>query len=254
MKKVAYIVEPRKHAALRFVLQNFDSKLPPEYSIQIFHSKINERYVNDIINELNLTRNVLLYNLGVTSFTHEDESNMVRTVNFWEKVDGDIALKFECDTILCPQSSHEISQFEHCPYIGGYWGTRLYSLDSQYPTLKPGGAYSKPYNGPQVLPMNGGLSLRRVASMIDCIETYLDEYMQSGKPYSEDYFYSEYLPKPLTREVIQFSIDNGYIAPLNNELPYGLHKPWSNKGNVYNILNTLCPEIETLKHLQYCHE
>jgi hypothetical protein len=99
--------------------------------------------------------------------------------------------------------------------------------------------------------MNGGLSLRHKKSMIHCIETYLPEYLKSGKPYSEDYFYSEYLPKPLTRDVINFSIDNGYIAPVNNEVPYGLHKPWNNKGNAYNVLKDLCPEIETLKQLQY---
>lgn len=254
MKKVAYIVEPRKHGALKFVLANFDSQLPAEYSLQIFYSEINKQFVYDIIDSLNLTRNVILCNLGVTSFTHEDESNMVRTVEFWEKIDGDIALKFECDTILCPQSKFSLNQFEQYKYIGGYWGTQLYELDQQYPRLKPGGDYSTPYNGPQILPMNGGLSLRHKKSMIYCIETYLDEYIKSGKPYSEDYFYSEYLPKPTTRQVIQFSIDNGYIMPLDNELPFGLHKPWANKGNVYTTLKTLCPELETLKQLQYNYE
>ena len=48
MKKVAYIVEPRKHGALKFVLANFDSQLPAEYSLQIFHSeKFNyKKYLN----------------------------------------------------------------------------------------------------------------------------------------------------------------------------------------------------------------
>ena len=254
MKKVAYIVEPRKHAALKFVLENFDSILPLEYALQIFHSNTNEQYVQEIIDSLQLDRDVILYNLGVTSFTHLDESNMVRTVEFWNKVEGDIALKFECDTILCPQSKFNITQFEHHAYIGGYWGDRLYPIDEQYPTLKPNGDYSMPYHGPQILPMNGGLSLRRKESMIHCIETYLTQYIRAGKPYSEDYFYSEYLPKPTTRQVIQFSIDNGYISPLNNELPFGLHKPWANKGRCYDLLSSLCPDILTLKSLQGIYE
>jgi hypothetical protein len=143
-----------------------------------------------------------------------------------------------------------LTHFEQYPYIGGYWGTQLYPIDEQYPNLKPDGAYSAPYKGAQVLPMNGGLSLRHKHAMIFCIENYLAEYIRTGKPYSEDYFYSEYLPKPSTRDVIHFSIDNGYIAPLDNELPMGLHKPWANKGNVYNIISNLCPEVLELQKLQ----
>lgn len=253
MKKVAYIVEPRKHAALKFVLNNFNIKLPKEYTIQIFHSKINEDYIRSIVKDLSSSRNIVLYNLGVSSFTHEDESNMMRTIDFWQKIEGDIALKFECDTILCPQSKFTIDRFEMYPYIGGYWGSELYPINDQYPILKPKGDYSKPYNGPQILPMNGGISLRHKKSMIYCIENYLQEYINAGKPYSEDYFYSEYLPKPITRDVLQFSIDNGYIKPLNNELPFSLHKPWANKGNAYDIIRTLCPEVNELHKLQYIY-
>ena len=37
MKKVAYITEPRKHKALKFVLENFLSILPKEWKFQINH-------------------------------------------------------------------------------------------------------------------------------------------------------------------------------------------------------------------------
>ena len=31
---------------------------------------------------------------------------------------------------------------------------------------------------------------------------------------------------PTTKEVLSFSIDNGYMAPLDMKPPFALHKPW----------------------------
>ncbi len=257
MKKLAFITEPRKHGALKYVLENFLNILPEEWFIQVNHGTYNEDYIKNIINKseiiskFNSSGRFSLYNLGVKHMTHEDESNLLRTKSFWDNIDGDLLLKFECDTILCPNSEYKISQFEKYDYIGGYWGNQLYEpLDSLYPTLKPGGAYSRPYNGPQVLPMNGALSLRNKKTMLNLVDKYFNEYLAAGKPYSEDYFFSEYTTKPTTRDVITFSIDNGYISPLNMEAPFGVHKPWANKGGAYENIKKVCPEVEILKSLQ----
>ena len=61
--------------------------------------------------------------------------------------------------------------------------------------------------------------------------------------------------KPTTRDVLTFSIDNGFIEPLNMEAPFGVHKPWGTEpskghGIAYNKIKEVCPEIETLKSLQ----
>ena len=257
MKKLAFITEPRKHKALKYVLENFLTILPKEWFIQVNHGTYNENCIRNIIHESeiifksNQNGRLSLYNLGVKYMTHEDESNLLRTKEFWDNVDGDLLLKFECDTILCPNSKYKISQFEKYDYIGGYWGTQLYEpLDDLYPTLKPGGAYSRPYNRPQVLPMNGALSLRNKKTMLDLVDKCFDEYLAAGKPYSEDYFFSEYITKPTTRDVITFSIDNGYISPLNMEAPFGVHKPWANKGKAYEDIKKVCPEVEVLESLQ----
>ena len=37
MKKLAFISEPRKHKALKFVLENFLTILPKDWNIQINH-------------------------------------------------------------------------------------------------------------------------------------------------------------------------------------------------------------------------
>jgi hypothetical protein len=261
MKKLAFITEPRKHKALKFVLENFLSILPQEWNIQINHGTNNLNYIvniidsSEIIREAKLKNRLLLHDLNVPNLTHKGESDLLRTEDFWDILDADLLLKFECDTILCPNSKYKISDFEKFDYIGGYWGNRLYHpLDKPYPHLKPNGAYHAPYKGPQVLPMNGALSLRNKKVMKDLVYKYYDEYLEAGKPYSEDYFFSEYVKKPTTREVISFSIDNGYIAPLNGEAPFGIHKPWANKGGAYSSIKAVCKEVEILESLQVIEE
>ena len=86
--------------------------------------------------------------------------------------------------------------------------------------------------------------------MMQLVKDHFDDYLKSGKPYSEDYFFSEYVDKPTTRKVISFCIDNGYIKPLNGEAPFGLHKPWANKGGAYNSIKKVCNEVSILESLQ----
>ena len=262
MKKIAFLSEPRRHKALKFVLENFLSILPKEWYVQVNHGTHNIDYIKSIVDESKILSEAdtngrfLLYNLGVENMTHKDESDLLRTEGFWDNIDGDLLLKFECDTMLCPNSEYKISQFEKYDYIGGYWGIQLYEpLDDLYPTLKPGGAYSSPYNGSQVLPMNGALSIRNKEVMLDLIKNKFEEYLASGKPYSEDYFFSEYIVKPTTRDVITFSIDNGYIEPLDMKAPFGVHKPWGGvpakgHGRAYDKIKEVCPEVEILKSFQ----
>ena len=246
MKKVAYITEPRKHKALKFVLENFLSILPKEWKFQINHGTENLDYIKRIIDSSSIIADVYsknrlgLYNLNVKNLDHEGESYLSKSEKFWDNIEGDLLLKFECDTMLCPSSEYKISQFEKYDFIGGYWGTESYPLDEPYPRSKP---------------MNGGLSLRNKNMMIYLIKNYLDEYTASGKTYSDDYFFSEYIEKPITRDVITFSIDNGYISPLDMKAPFGLHKPWGTTpskghGRGYDKIKEVCPEVEILKSLQ----
>ena len=132
MKKTAFLSEPRKHSALKFVLENFISILPEEWDIQINHGTHNIDYVKKVIDESEVIskadseNRIILYNLGVENMTHEGESNLLITEDFWDNINGDILLKFECDTMLCPNSEYKINQFENYDYIGGYWGVQLY--------------------------------------------------------------------------------------------------------------------------------
>ena len=243
MSKVAVILELRKHKELSFVLNNVLNVLPTEWNIQILHGNQNKQYLDNLINKdplLNESKSrIILTNILIDYITPEETSSIILTEDYWNRIIGDTILIFQCDTILCENSKYKISDFEHFDYIGGYWGIKLPPLYSKYNWV-----------------MNGGLSLRKKQYMLDIIKYKLKDYILNGGNPCEDYFVSNCnLYLPTVKDVLSFSIDNGYQAPYDNDLPFGFHKPWGGNpskghGRAYNIIKELYPKVEILKKLQ----
>ena len=243
MNKVAVILETRKHNALEYVLCNAITVLPIDWRIQIMHGTLNKDYILSTIdsNELlfNNKNRIILTNLNFESITQQDSSKLLLSENYWNRVCGDLILTFQCDSILCINSKYKISDFEQFDYIGGYWGKNLYPMESKYNWV-----------------MNGGLSLRKKEFMLNIIKNKLQKYLDNGGNPCEDYFFSSCITNiPTVKDVITFSIDCGYQAPLNMEKPFGFHKPWvmnvnKGQGKYFEDIKKVCPEVEILKNLQ----
>ena len=245
MSKVAVIVETRKHKALPFVLNNVMSILPDEWQLQIFHGLENYEYIIDIMFDddflSEVKKKTTFTNLNIESITADDSSlDIMLTEKFWNEIDGEDVLYFECDSMLCPNSEYKIEDFEHFDYIGGYWGNELYNLDDKYPVV-----------------MNGGVSFRKKEFMLNIIKNELQSYLESGGNPCEDYFVTEcvnHFNMPTTKEVLSFSIDNGYMYPLNDKAPFGLHNPWGTNakkghGKYYNEIKKVCEGVEEVEKL-----
>ena len=242
MSKVAIIVETREHKALPFVLNNVMSILPNGWRLQIFHGTNNLDYIKKVIGKDKLLEgleNTVFTNLGIDSVTQEDSSlEIMLKEDFWNKVVGETVLYFECDTMLCPNSEHKVEDFEHFDFIGGYWGNQLDMLDNDYSKV-----------------MNGGLSIRKKSFMLDIIKNELQPYLDRGGNPCEDYFVTDRIrTKPKVKDVISFSIDNGYINPLDDKAPFGLHKPWGvnpakGHGRYYEDIKRVCKDVEKLEML-----
>jgi len=237
MSKVAVIVETREHKALPFVLKNVMSVLPDEWELQIFHGLSNRDYVIESTRELN--RQIHFSNLQIDSISAVDSSlEIMLTNNFWNQVVGETVLYFECDTMLCANSEMSVEDFEHFDYIGGYWGNTLGVLHNKYDRV-----------------MNGGLSIRKKSFMLDIIYNKLESYLKNGGNSCEDYFVSAMtINRPTYQQVLSFSIDNGYMYPLNNKAPFGLHAPWGKvkskgHGMYYEQIKRVCPEVVELERL-----
>ncbi len=243
MSKVAVIVETRKHKALEFVLDNVMSTLPNEWDLQIFHGINNIEYIQNIINNNSLLSSIkskiTLSNLNIKEVTQENSSKIMLSESFWESIVGETVLYFECDSLLCPNSKYKVDDFINFDYIGGYWGNSLYSLDEKYPVV-----------------MNGGISIRKKSFMLNIIKNEWETYIEEGGNPCEDYFISHCVKnRPTTRQVLSFSIDCGYIEPLDNNPPFAVHKPWGvnpakGHGRAYSKIKSICKEVETLKNLQ----
>jgi hypothetical protein len=237
MNKVAVIVETRKHKALPFVLKNVTTVLPEDWGLQIFHGLSNRDYVIKCTEGLN--RQVYFNKLQIDNISAEDSSLKIMLTNdFWMQVVAETVLYFECDTMLCLNSENRIEDFEHFNYIGGYWGNTLGALQNKYDRV-----------------MNGGLSIRKKSFMLDIINNKLETYLNNGGNSCEDYFVSEMATdRPTYEQVLSFSIDNGYMYPLNNKAPFGLHKPWGQMkskghGTYYEQIKKVCPGVIELERL-----
>ena len=241
MSKVAVIVETREHDALPFVLNNVMSILPEDYSLQIFHGTSNYEYVYDSVENdmMLLDKEVEFTNLGIDSVTQEGSSlEIMLKEDFWNKVIGETVLYFECDSMLCPNSEYKVEDFEHFDYIGGYWGNELGMMNQKYNRV-----------------MNGGISIRKKSFMLDIIKNRLQPYLDNGGNPCEDYFVSEMVEdKPTYEEVLSFSIDCGYMYPINDKAPFAIHKPWSvdpkkGHGKYYDEIKQVCEGVEELERL-----
>lgn len=224
----AIIVEPRKHMALGFVLNNILTNLNSEWGIQIHHGTRNSNWVEDlIISELGEFRErIELKNLGVENLENSQEySKILTNRNFIEKIPTETFLVFQTDSMINPAYKDLWKKFEEYDYVGAPW---------PWEWLKVG---------------NGGFSLRKKSVMLKIIDLF--------GPYTglyEDHFYSHGCDrigakKPTVEQAKEFSIEQIY-----NPYSFGIHKAWLHQPTRVEELCKQCEGLETLIKLQKCEE
>lgn len=204
----AVIIEPRKHKALSFVLNNFLTNLSNEWNIIIMHGNQNEEYVNNIINnDLSDSMNrITTLNLNVDNLTINDYNNLLKDKNFYNNIPTEIFLIFQTDSIICEENKVLINLFleNDYDYVGAPWNIVIENSTNQVG--------------------NGGLSLRKKSKMLEIIE----KCPNTGN--NEDIYFS--LPcvdiyKPNFDQAKEFSIETVY-----NEKSFGVHKPWDHLNEI----------------------
>ena len=200
-KYTAIIVEPRKHNALSFVLNNFVKNLSDDWYIIIFHGNLNIDFINNIINcnLLDYKKRISLVNLHIDNLPIADYNNLfIKNTNFFDAISTETFLVFQTDSMIFENHKHLINDFLKYDYVGAPWS-------------------HKPKNDQQV--GNGGLSLRKKSKMLEIIK------VDSDTNVPEDVFFSctdkVSLYKPSPDEAKHFSIEM-----IFSDTTFGCHKPW----------------------------
>ena len=220
-KYTAIIVEPRKHRALQFVLQNFLENLSDEWNIIIFHGSENVDYVKDIVTQISNERITKLVNLNVDNLNSQAYSKLfVEKHIIYPHIDTETFLIFQTDSIIFNKNRHFINNFLEYDYVGAPWKWLGYNIG------------------------NGGLSLRKKNKMLEIIENH----PYNGSENEDMYFSFQNTiecKKPNLEKAKTFSVET-----IFHENCFGVHNCWRYLNHYeLNRLKELYPELNTLIEL-----
>jgi hypothetical protein len=242
-KYTAIIVEPRRHAALIFVLNNALECLPNNWNIILFHGNRNSEYSKTIANKLNLNYNsnnkdrLSLVHLNIENLNMRTYSELLANRNIiYDHIHSEYFLVFQTDSMIFKKNSYLLEKIlnGNYDYIGAPWLNTYYK-----PNLE------SDFIG------NGGFSLRKKATMIEIIEKHKYNKYNSDKfeDWAEDLYFTKKYPdikvcKPSYEMAKKFSVESVFT-----EVTFGCHKPWLTWH--YPQFVILYPECEELRKLQY---
>jgi len=221
-KYTAVIIEPRKHKALEFVLENFAENLSHDWDFIIFHGNLNRDYIIQILNSNSILKEnmcrIKLINLNVDNLTIKDYNNLLVSKDLYKNIPTEIFLIFQTDSIICKTNKDLINNFLEYDYTGAPWRNKTVG--------------------------NGGLSLRKKSKMIEIIERCPYENQ------AEDIYFSSTCPEifrhmPDFDDAKEFSVEKNF-----NDKSFGVHKPWKhlNSDDYANKVKT-CDGLDTLREL-----
>jgi hypothetical protein len=213
-KYTAIIVEPRKHKALEFVLNNVCDCLSDEWKIILFHGKNNNEYANEIVERLNPMYNnrIYLVNLNVDNLNQTTYSNLLVNKNIiYDNIDTDMFLIFQTDSIILKENAHMINDYLNYDYVGSPWLITNYEPTKRCDFIG-----------------NGGFSLRNKHKMLEIMEK-----IPYNNEYEDLYFATIYddiiVNKPSYEKALEFCVGETY----NNQTTLAVHQfwPWDYKIN-----------------------
>jgi hypothetical protein len=229
-KHTAIIIEPRKHKALWFVIDNALENLSNEWKIILFHGTKNEEYAKNIAVQCNSPR-LQLVGLPVENLNQRTYSEVLSTPSvIYDYIDTEYFLIFQTDSLIIKKNKDKMNAFleMNIDYVGAPW------LRTEYSPTK-----ERDFIG------NGGFSLRKTSTMKKIIE--LHPYDPNGVWYEDLYFTTPFpdiqIKKPTYSMAKQFCVDEVY-----DDSSLAVHQPWVHTH--YSLLKKLHPEVEVLRHLQ----
>jgi hypothetical protein len=274
-KGTAIIIEPRKHAALAFVVHNVASNLPPEWDILVLHGTRNKEFAHESIKQYFATHSSSSSSIGISSSSSSRISNdsisndrkiyfkQLSVSNLNPRAYSSLFIRnnsflyhlsrhenlfiFQTDSMILNNSQYNpvsIFDFLHLSYVGPPVGPQiLRRLPGRNPRFANAARYF----------MNGGFSLRKKSLSISATR---DPVAKNAGFRHEDWMIASHSYRkgprgtyPSQREAARFAA----MWHLNgNPHPFGIHQSWRNMNpGQKNTLMRAHPEVKTLVALQY---
>jgi hypothetical protein len=219
----AIIVEPRKHRAFEYVLNNFTKSLDTRWRFIVFHGTTNETFVKNIIDKNENSNRIQMINLYVENLTIHDYNKLFYDKTFYSNIPTEVFLIFQTDTIICEKFKDRIYDFVEYDYVGAPWVNRSVG--------------------------NGGLSLRRKSKMLEILDKCSDlKYNNHGNYYNEDFFFSRLSLSRLIINIPSYEKAQEFsIETVHNKDSFGIHNCWRylSADNLKNVLSW-CDELHEL--------
>ena len=233
----AVTVMHRPCSTLSFTLANFAGVLGTEWPLLVLHDANISAHVegNKMVRELKRQKRLQSSSLAAAGFRDiltddaQAYSRVLVSVHFWAILRAQHVLVFQLDSILCSMSPWKVHDFLEYDYIGAPWIDRFYGMDIG----------------------NGGLSLRKVKTMVHIIKTFPLE----GRNENEDIYFAQGvydLSKqkkypvriPPVHVAAKFSYEAGALPRVAS---FGVHKLPRHKISQKETISALfktCPEAD----------
>lgn len=225
--RTAILVEPRKHKAVRFVLQNLLDNLPSTWTIRFLHGATAGTWANAIRNSFAEAERerIALIPAPADNFSQREYSTFIASREFIESIPTEQFLIVQTDSMINPAQKHKLEKFLQYDYVGAPW---------PWDTLQVG---------------NGGFSLRKKSALLKVID-----HLGPLKTDLEDQYFSfgmlvikAFLP---TKEVAkEFSVEQ-----LFHPAPFAVHKVWDHMPTRFDDLCEAVPGLRDLAALQGLEE
>ena len=160
-------------STLSFTLSNFAGVLGTDWPILVLYDANVTSHVenNKMVRELKKQKRLYSSSLADAGFREvlmsdaQAYSRVLVSAHFWAMLRAQHVLVFQLDSVLCAMSPWKVQDFLEYDYIGAPWIDRFYGMDIG----------------------NGGLSLRKVKTMVDIIKTFPLE----GRYENEDIYFAK---------------------------------------------------------------
>ena len=199
-RRAMIIVEPRPHPLLGPIIRNFDTRIPKEWDLYVFHGPSHAAYANESTRGVSPNRRTFLKALDTDNLTADEYNTLFKSAQFWDRIDADDILVFQTDAVTCAKSQWNIDSFTDLDYVGC-------AYDHQ---IGPGVHWGKDHS----FYGSGGLSFRKKKFVMECIAA--NPNIDPHAP--EDVFYSDCVEKSPNKPkdastLAKFCTQNSYMEP-----------------------------------------